>query len=101
VESQALEALQAWYAAQCDGDWETRYGVMLATSETSGWELRVDLAGTELEGRELGRVRAVRTPDDWFEAWCDGYTFRAAGGADSLDQILVAFFDFSQLVEAY
>jgi hypothetical protein len=101
VESQALETLQAWYAAQCDGDWETRYGVMLATSETSGWELRVDLAGTELEGRELGRVRAVRTPDDWFEAWCDGYTFRAAGGADSLEQILVAFFDFSQLVEAY
>ncbi len=101
MESRALEALQAWYAAQCDGEWETRYGVMLATSETSGWELRVDLAGTDLEGRELGRIRSAQTPDDWFEAWCDGYTFRAAGGAESLEQVLVAFFDFSQLVEAY
>jgi hypothetical protein len=100
VGSHALDALQAWYAAQCDGDWESRYGVMLATSEASGWELRVDLAGTPLEGRELGRVRYARTPGDWFEAWCDGYTFRAAGGVDSLEQLLEAFFDFSELVEA-
>jgi hypothetical protein len=100
VESHALEGLQAWYAAQCDGDWEGRYGVMLATSEASGWELRVDLAGTELEGRELPRVRSASTPGDWFEAWCDGYTFRAAGGVDSLEQLLEAFFDFSELVEA-
>ena len=101
MDSRARDALQDWDAAQGDGEWETRYGVMLATTETSGWELRVDLAGTELEGRELVRIRAVETPDDWFEAWCDGYTFRAAGGAESLEQILAAFFDFSQLVEAY
>ena len=100
METSALEALQAWYAAQCDGDWETRYGVMLSTSETSGWELRIDLVGTGLEGRELGRVRTAHTPGDWFEAWCDGYTFRAAGGVDSLEQLLEAFFDFSELVEA-
>ncbi len=101
MESPELDALQAWYAAQCDGDWETRYGVMLSTSETSGWELRIDLVGTELEGRELGRIRSAQTPGDWFEAWCDGYTFRAAGGVDSLDQLLAAFFDFAQLVSAY
>ena len=100
MESPALGALQSWYAAQCDGDWETRYGVMLSTTETSGWELRIDLVGTELEGRELGRIRAAHTPGDWFEAWCDGYTFRAAGGVESLDQLLEAFFDFSKLVEA-
>ena len=101
MESPALDSLRAWYAAQCDGEWETRYGVMLSTTETSGWELRIDLVGTQLEGRELGRIRAVHTPGDWFEAWCDGYTFRAAGGADSLEQLLEAFFDFSQLVEAH
>ncbi len=100
MESQALGALQAWYAAQCDGSWESRYGVMLATSEASGWELRVDLAETSLEGRELPRVRHARTPGDWVEAWCDGFTFRAAGGVDSLDQVLEAFFDFAERVEA-
>jgi Immunity protein 53 len=100
VERQALDALQAWYAAHCDGDWESRYGVMLATSEASGWDLRVDLVCTELEGRELERVRSASTPDDWFEAWCDGYTFRAAGGAESLEQLLTAFFDFAERVEA-
>lgn len=95
-----LDALQAWYAAQCDGDWESRFGVTIATTEASSWELRVDLAGTSLEGHELVRDRVARTPDDWLEIWCDGFTFRGAGGVDNLDELVAAFFDFASRVES-
>jgi immunity protein 53 of polymorphic toxin system len=101
VEGGTLDALQAWYAAQCDGDWEHRFGVMIASTEASGWELRVDLAGTSLEGNELARRRSARTPDDWLELWCDGFTFRGAGGADNLDELVGAFFDFAGRVESF
>ena len=45
--------LRAWYAAQCNGDWEQEYGVTIGTLEDSGWQLRVDLVGTALAGAEL------------------------------------------------
>lgn len=95
-----LDALEAWYAAQCDGNWEQEYGVSIATSEVAGWELRIDLVGTALEGHALMRERAARSPDDWLEVWSDGYTFRAAGGVDNLRDMIDAFSGFVQRVQA-
>ena len=43
---EVLGALQAWYAAHCDGDWEQEFGVTIGTMQDAGWELRVDLVGT-------------------------------------------------------
>ena len=42
--------LQAWYARQCDGDWEYQYGVTIETSDSPGWEVIVDLTDTDLKG---------------------------------------------------
>jgi Immunity protein 53 len=97
---EVLGALQAWYAAHCNGEWEKEFGVSIATLEDSAWELRVDLVGTSLAGSELERERAARTPDDWCEAWCDGYTFRAVGGPENLDDLLAAFARFAELSPA-
>jgi Immunity protein 53 len=94
---EVLGALQAWYAAHCDGDWEKEFGVSIGTLEDSGWELRVDLVGTSLEGSELTRERTARTPADWCEVWCDGYTFRAVGGVENLADLLAAFSQFAEL----
>jgi hypothetical protein len=51
-----LARLQAWYAAQCDGDWEHQHGVRIETLDNPGWLVTVELAGTQLEGRPFADV---------------------------------------------
>jgi hypothetical protein len=91
-----LGALQAWYGAQCNGDWEQRYGVTISTLEESGWQLRVDLVGTSLEGCEVPRDLTVRAEGDWLEIWSDGYTFSANGGPANLSELLAEFAGFAE-----
>jgi Immunity protein 53 len=93
---EGLGALQAWFAAHCDGNWEQEYGVTIGTVEDPGWELRVDVVGTPLAGSELLRERTVRTAENWFEARCDGYTFHAVGGPHNLDELLDSFMSFAE-----
>jgi Immunity protein 53 len=95
-----LGALQAWFAAHCDGNWEQEYGVTIETVEEPGWELRVDLVGTRLEGTVLGRQAVARAAEDWCEMWCDGYTFYAVGGPHDLDELLRSFVSFAELDSA-
>lgn len=61
----AMQFLQAWYASQCDGDWEHGEGVRIATLDNPGWELMVDLIGTALEGKNLEYRVTERSGDDW------------------------------------
>ncbi|MFN9911239.1 MAG: Imm53 family immunity protein, partial [Pirellulaceae bacterium] len=44
-----LEDIEAWYRAQCDGDWEHSWGVKIGTLDNPGWSLEVNLVGTSLE----------------------------------------------------
>ncbi len=44
-----LSGLEAWYAAQCNGDWEHKYGVRIETLDNPGWTLKVDLTDTNAE----------------------------------------------------
>ena len=93
---EGLGALQAWFAAHCDGNWEQEYGVTIGTVEDPGWELRIDLVGTRLEGSVLVREGTERSAEDWCEAWCDGYTFHAVGGTHNLDELLGTFVTFTE-----
>ncbi len=43
-----IERLQAWYLAQCDGEWEHGFGPTISTLDNPGWSVKVDLKGTEL-----------------------------------------------------
>jgi hypothetical protein len=95
-----LDQLQTWYAVHCDGIWEQEFGISISTCEVAGWELRVDLVNTPIAGNELAREREARSPDDWLEVWCDGYTFRAAGGVANLRDMLEAFSSFVEHVQA-
>jgi hypothetical protein len=91
-----LGALQAWFAARCDGNWEQEYGVTIQTVEEPGWELRVDLVGTPLQGVVLAREGVTRDDEDWCEAWSDGYTFHAVGGPHNLDDLVGSFLSFAE-----
>jgi Immunity protein 53 len=56
---ESLSLLERWYSAQCDGDWEHQYGVHIGTLDNPGWTLRIDLCGTDVEGRTLDRVKLL------------------------------------------
>lgn len=84
VEGDLLRWLQAWYANQCDGDWEHQQGIQLETLDNPGWTLRVDLAGTALWNRPFARVqRGDIDSGDW--AWCGVRAFRFEGSCGPLN----------------
>jgi hypothetical protein len=100
VSRHPLDALQEWYSAQCDDEWEHEYGVKVNTLDNPGWSLRVDLVRTPLEGRQLPREKSERyddDDDDWFTFWSDGKTFDAAGGRRNLGDLIAAFVRFANL----
>ncbi len=51
----AIERLEAWYLARCDGEWEHSCGVEIGTIDNPGWWIKIDLAGTGLEGVAFAR----------------------------------------------
>lgn len=47
-----LNWLQAWYADQCNEDWEHEWGVKIETLDNPGWSVSIDLEETDLEDCE-------------------------------------------------
>lgn len=60
--------LQSWYSSRCDGEWEHHHGLQLQTLDNPGWWLRIDLAGTGLEGCPFPEVREGEPSED-LAAW--------------------------------
>jgi hypothetical protein len=101
----ALALLQQWYAAQCNGGWEHGSGVKIETLDNPGWLVKIDLAGTALEGREftsvtegLERREGFDFPSsaDWHSISVKGSTFEAAGDPAKLEFILRKFLDWAE-----
>jgi hypothetical protein len=86
-----LSRLQDWYLAQCDGEWEHRYGVTLGTLDNPGWLLKIDLTGTGLESRAIERRETHREERDWLVYWVDDEQWQAACGPLNLGQAIDAF----------
>jgi hypothetical protein len=60
-----LQRLQQWYRAQCNGDWEHSYGVMVDTLDNPGWRLRIDLEETDLATSAFSPLSVERSDTDW------------------------------------
>lgn len=86
-----LRWLQRWYVAQCDGEWEHRWGVEVGTLDNPGWTVRIDVRGTALEHRGYSRQSVKRGGDDWAEAWRSQDAFEAACGPRNLGEVLMMF----------
>lgn len=82
----ALTWLQAWYAAQCDGDWEHGGGISIDTLDNPGWSLRISLDGTVLAGRTLDRHEIHRSEHDWIIIEVVDNRFEAACGPLNLGE---------------
>ncbi len=48
-----IQALQNWYASNCDGDWEHSFGIRIETLDNPGWLVTIDLEDTRLEQASL------------------------------------------------
>jgi len=86
-----LERIEAWYASQCDEEWEHRWGVQIETLDNPGWIVRVDLTGTPLEDASFDRSENMDSADAWLECRTQDGQWVGAGGPGMLRRILAEF----------
>ena len=97
MKQDALQNLQHWYLAQCNGDWEHSYGVKIETLDNPGWSLAIELTGTSLENAFVSKVsRGVVAGDlsdnqDWLVCEVKDKVFTGAGGPNTLDTLIGIF----------
>lgn len=87
----AFDFVAAWYRNHCDGDWEHQYGVHIGTIDNPGWEVRIDLAHTEMENLELGYKLIEISDSGWFGYSVKNKVFVGAGDPAKLEALLNAF----------
>lgn len=88
----SIQRLQQWFLARCDGEWEHSYGIKIETLDNPGWQVEVDLAGTEWAEVKLARRVEERAPADWIHVEVAANKFTGAGGPENLGEIIQAFF---------
>jgi hypothetical protein len=96
-----LLRLQHWYAAQCDGDWEHQHSVCIDTLDNPGWLVKIDLAGTSLEGQLFLSVAEGVGPAShpvgsrWVHCAVQDWVWQGAGDESQLVRILSLFLDWA------
>ena len=94
-----LDWLARWYDAQCDGDWEHEFGPSISTIDNPGWSLKIDLVGTDCDGRTLDCIEYNGDDEiDWWTCWTEENTFHGAGGPLHLRSLLQAFRDWATMI---
>jgi hypothetical protein len=91
-----LQWLQEWYKSQCDGDWEHQYGVSIKTLDNPGWDLKIDIYNTELEGLEIDYQVFEVDENDWYGYKADKYKFEAFGDPTKLEILIKKFKEISE-----
>jgi Immunity protein 53 len=86
-----IEALECWFKAQCDGDWEHSYGLSIESIDNPGWHVEIDLAQTAMAGVELAFSRDERSESDWVQFEVRAGKFIGSGGVGNLAEILRRF----------
>lgn len=81
-----FEKIIAWYASQCNGDWEHQHGFKVSTLDNPGLRLQIDLEGTPLQYKAFTAVEidldsstgwlfCEKTPGNTFDGRCDTSMF--------------------------
>ena len=86
-----ITELQTWYRAQCNGDWEHRYGVTIGTLDNPGWSVTIDLADTPLADRGFTTVESLSHELDWMRCEVKDSKWLGNGGPNMLRTILRTF----------
>ncbi len=101
IRSSGTAALAAWYARQCDGEWEHRYGVSIQSIDNPGWWVKVDLAGTALATRTFVSVSIGVEPEGatgshWLRCYVADGVWNGAGDPGRLEEIVARFVDWCE-----
>jgi hypothetical protein len=97
-----LVRLQAWYARQCDGEWEHNHGVTVQSCDNPGWLVKVDLNGTSLAEQPFIRVAENVDAEGWqrSEQWLDCHiaedVWSGAGDENKLERIVEIFLSWAE-----
>ena len=91
-----LNALQSWFMAHCDDDWEHQYGIKIETLDNPGWAVEIDLAGTELSAELLPQIIEERSTTDWIRCSASDGSFKGFGGPRNLVEILDRFLAWAE-----
>ncbi len=92
-----LTELQEWYESQCDEDWEHQFGVEIGTLDNPGWNILINLAETELEGKPFQEISNLESEREWIRCWIEDNKFRGAGSPQKLEEILRMFLDWAKM----
>ncbi|MEU5895079.1 Imm53 family immunity protein [Streptomyces venezuelae] len=87
-----MDFLQSWYRSQCDGDWKHEFGIRIETLDNPGWNIEIDLTGTDVEGRTLPKTDMWKSPGGrWLWLSSDGQKFTASCDSISMDHAILRF----------
>lgn len=86
-----LQWIQQWYKQQCDGDWEHSNGIKIESLDNPGWQIKIDLEGTVLEGDEIEYNLVEQDPIDWYGLKIEKNVFHAACDPNKLSVLLEKF----------
>ena len=95
-----IQRIQEWYARQCNGDWEHSYGVKIDTLDNPGWWVKIELTGTDLEGKTFEAIQkglqenGHPSEKEWICCSVKGNLFDGAGDSSKLEMILQTFLDW-------
>ena len=93
-----LKDLRDWYHAQCDGDWEHSFGVVIETLDNPGWLVRIDLRDTILEDATFAAVKSgvSNEHDSWIDCKVELRQFLGAGDPSLLEEIIDHFVQWAK-----
>ncbi|MDI7164983.1 Imm53 family immunity protein [Leptospira santarosai] len=83
--------LMEWYQSQCDGDWEHEYGIEINTNGDRGWQVKIEVNFTELDGVVINHTLIQQGLNDWYFFSLKDGKFLAEGDPKKLSIILEKF----------
>ena len=88
-----IDWLQEWYISQCNGEWEHDFGVKIETIDNPGWEITIDLEGTNYILLDKEWIIYEKSRNDWYGYKIANNTFNAAGDPSKLSFLISLFKD--------
>lgn len=98
----ALVRLQAWYARQCNGEWEHDHGLTVESCDNPGWWVKIDLRGTPLADVHFDRAAENVTAEGrqrggrWLDCRAADGVWSGAGDETKLERILEIFLAWAE-----
>jgi hypothetical protein len=86
-----LTWLTEWFAARCDGEWESDFGITIESVNNPGWMVRIDLDGTGLDPSSFETIAEQRSPSNWVECRVEDGAWLGGAGVANLEEVLGLF----------